>query len=95
MAIRSIAYKTLTSANTNYQVSTDTAKGLVTIVNDSGAASASANTARVFVGLSADALTDKAALGIGDTVAFAGQDPSLVYARSGTAGQIVTVIVED
>lgn len=95
MALRSIAYKTLTLADTNYQLTTDAVSGRVTVLNDSGAAAASANTARVFVGSSADALTDKVALPLGASKAFPGQKPSLLYGRSGTAGQILTIIIED
>lgn len=95
MAVRSIAYVTLTDANTNYALSTDTVKAMVTVINDSGAAASNANTARVFVGKSAAALTDKIPLPLGASKEFRGANPSLLYGRSGTAGQIVCVITED
>lgn len=92
--IRSIAYKTLTSADTNYPISADTVKGRVTVINDNGAAGSNGNTARVFVGGSADALTDKRPLATSGSCQFL-DVPSSIYARSGSAGQVICVIIED
>lgn len=95
MALRSVTYKTLTDANTNYALSTDTVNGRVTILNDDGTAADNANTARVFVGGSADALTDKMPIEKDASRLFSGQKPSALYGRSATAGQVLCVIIED
>lgn len=93
--IRSIAYVTLTAADTNYQVGTGTDRLNISVINDSGGGSANANTARVFVGSSADNITAKMPIGLGGAASFENQMASALYARSTVAGQIVCIVVED
>lgn len=95
MAIRSIAYVTLTSADTNYQLSTDTTKGNIKVINRSSVA-AQANTAVVGVGAGSGLTAATAApVPLGCAFPFPNEKPSNVYARCATAGQIVCVVIED
>jgi hypothetical protein len=99
--IRSITYVTLTSANTNYAISTESNRGKVTVINDDGAAASNGNTVRVHLGTAATALaspadlTDKMAIPLNGIKVFENQVPKHLIARCTTALQVLTVIIED